>query len=154
MYNNSVKVPKKTLYVTISKINLLLLFMEIIHVYSENNTRHINTKCTVILIVRAVPWLRRLVTDLSLLSLWSRFGQSMWDLWWKKWQWDRFFCEFLRFPFNIIPLWLSILMCHLGDEQYDRWWSQFRDSLTPQTRHNVLIVKTGGTYRSHWALGC
>jgi hypothetical protein len=24
------------------------------------------------------------------------------------------------FPFNIIPLWPSILICHLGDEQYDR----------------------------------
>jgi hypothetical protein len=28
-------------------------------------------------------------------------GQSMWDLWWTKWQWDRFFSEFLGFPVNI-----------------------------------------------------
>jgi hypothetical protein len=25
-------------------------------------------------------------------------GQSMWDLWWTKWHWDRFFSELSVFP--------------------------------------------------------
>jgi hypothetical protein len=25
-------------------------------------------------------------------------GQSMWDLWWTKWHWDRFFPELFGFP--------------------------------------------------------
>ena len=28
-------------------------------------------------------------------------GQSMWDLWWTKWQWDRFFLEYFGFPLSI-----------------------------------------------------
>jgi hypothetical protein len=31
-------------------------------------------------------------------------GQLMWDLWWTKWHWDRFFPRVLRFsPVNFIP---------------------------------------------------
>ena len=33
----------------------------------------------------AVPWLR----------------SSMWDLWWTKWHWDRFFSEYFGFPLSI-----------------------------------------------------
>jgi hypothetical protein len=25
-------------------------------------------------------------------------GQTMWDLWWTKWHWDRFCPEYFRFP--------------------------------------------------------
>jgi hypothetical protein len=28
-------------------------------------------------------------------------GQPMWDLWWTKWQWDRFFPEYFGFPLSI-----------------------------------------------------
>jgi hypothetical protein len=28
-------------------------------------------------------------------------GQSMWDLWWTKWHWDRFFSEFFGFPVTV-----------------------------------------------------
>jgi hypothetical protein len=28
-------------------------------------------------------------------------GQSMWDMWWTKWHWDRFFSEFFGFPPSI-----------------------------------------------------
>jgi hypothetical protein len=28
-------------------------------------------------------------------------GQSMWDLWWTKWHWDRFFSEYFGFPLSI-----------------------------------------------------
>jgi hypothetical protein len=48
----------------------------------------------------AVPWLRRLVASPSP----RRPGQSMWDMWWAKWHWDRFY------PVSTIPSWLSILM--------------------------------------------
>jgi hypothetical protein len=36
-------------------------------------------------------------------------------------------------PVNIITTWLSILICHVGDEQYVHWWLKFRDSLTTST---------------------
>jgi hypothetical protein len=29
------------------------------------------------------------------------WGQSMWDLWWTKWHWDRFFSEYFSFPLSI-----------------------------------------------------
>jgi hypothetical protein len=28
-------------------------------------------------------------------------GQSMWDLWWTKWHWDRFFPDYFGFPLSI-----------------------------------------------------
>jgi hypothetical protein len=34
-------------------------------------------------------------------------------------------------PVNIIPPWLSILTNHLEDEQWARWWLQFRDTVSP-----------------------
>jgi hypothetical protein len=55
----------------------------------------------------------------------------MWDLWWTKWHWDRFFSELFSFPINIIPPWLSLLIYHLGDEQQACWWPQFRDIISP-----------------------
>jgi hypothetical protein len=35
-------------------------------------------------------------------------GQSMWDLWWTKWHWDRFFPEFFGFPLSVSFRWCSI----------------------------------------------
>jgi hypothetical protein len=46
------------------------------------------------------------------------------ELWWKNQEFS---------PADIIPPWLSMLIYHLGGEQYTCWWSQFRDSLTPST---------------------
>jgi hypothetical protein len=43
----SVRTAKKSQHFTITKINWLTLFREIIAVYSENHTKHINTKCRV-----------------------------------------------------------------------------------------------------------
>jgi hypothetical protein len=28
-------------------------------------------------------------------------GQSMWDLWWTKWHWDRFYPEYFGFPLSL-----------------------------------------------------
>jgi hypothetical protein len=41
-----------------------------------------------------VPCLRRLVAA----SHRSGPGWSMWDLWWTKWHWDKFFSKFFSFP--------------------------------------------------------
>jgi hypothetical protein len=42
--------------------------------------------------------------------------------------------SFSVFPVNIIPSWLSMLIYHLKDEQYARWWQQIRDMVSPN-RH-------------------
>jgi hypothetical protein len=42
----------------------------------------------------------------------SHPGQCMWDLWWTKWHWDRFFLQVLRFSFvSTIPLcWIDVCL--------------------------------------------
>jgi hypothetical protein len=45
LFKNSVRTAKKTQHFTITKINWLTLFKEIIAVYCENRTKHINTLC-------------------------------------------------------------------------------------------------------------
>jgi hypothetical protein len=44
---NSVRTSKRTPHFTITKINWLMLFKEIIAVYSEKHTRHMNIKYSV-----------------------------------------------------------------------------------------------------------
>jgi hypothetical protein len=44
IFKDSVRTANKTPHFTITKINWLTLFKEIIPVYSENHTKHINTK--------------------------------------------------------------------------------------------------------------
>jgi hypothetical protein len=44
LFDNPVRTAKKTPYFTITKINRLTLFKEVIDVHSENYTKHINTK--------------------------------------------------------------------------------------------------------------
>jgi len=44
LFKNSVRTSKRTPYFTITKINWLMLFKEIIAVYSENHNKPINTK--------------------------------------------------------------------------------------------------------------
>jgi hypothetical protein len=51
--------------------------------------------------ILAVPWLRRLVADYHRGGPGSIAGQSMWDLWWTKWHWDRFFSKYFGFPLSI-----------------------------------------------------
>jgi len=47
LFKNSVRTSKRTPHFTITKINWLTLFKEIIAVYTENHTEPINTKCRV-----------------------------------------------------------------------------------------------------------
>jgi hypothetical protein len=44
---NSVRTSKRTQHLAITRINQLLLFEEIIAVYTENRTQPLNTECTV-----------------------------------------------------------------------------------------------------------
>jgi hypothetical protein len=73
----------------------------------------------------------------------SRQGQSLWDLWWTKWHWDRFHSEFFAFSLPI-SFHRRSSYSYLGDEQYARWWPQFRDTVCPH-RHEQkqrLIIKS------------
>jgi hypothetical protein len=45
LFKNPVRTSKRTPHLTITKINWLTLFKEIIAVYSENHTEPINIKC-------------------------------------------------------------------------------------------------------------
>jgi hypothetical protein len=45
LFKNSVRTSKRTQHFTITKINWLTLFKEIIADYAENHTKPINTKC-------------------------------------------------------------------------------------------------------------
>jgi hypothetical protein len=47
LFKNPVRTSKRTPQITITKINWLTLFKEIIAVYSENHTKSINAKYTV-----------------------------------------------------------------------------------------------------------
>jgi hypothetical protein len=50
IFKNVVRTAKKTPHFTITKINRLTLFKEIIAVYSENHTKHMNTKFKLLII--------------------------------------------------------------------------------------------------------
>jgi len=47
LFKNSVRTSKRTPHFTITKINSLMLFKEIIAVYSENHTKPIKTKWSI-----------------------------------------------------------------------------------------------------------
>jgi hypothetical protein len=47
IFKNSVRTSKKTQHFTITKINYLMLFKEVISVYSEKHNKPINTKYSV-----------------------------------------------------------------------------------------------------------
>jgi hypothetical protein len=47
LFKNSARTSKRTPHFTITTINWLMLFKEIIAVYSENQAKPINTKCSI-----------------------------------------------------------------------------------------------------------
>jgi hypothetical protein len=47
LFKNSVRTSKRTQHFTLTKISWLMLFKEIIAVYSENHAKLTNTKCRV-----------------------------------------------------------------------------------------------------------
>jgi hypothetical protein len=52
IFKDSVRTSKRTLHITITKVNWLMLFKEVILVYTENHTEPINTN-TELLFVKA-----------------------------------------------------------------------------------------------------
>jgi hypothetical protein len=48
LFKYSVRTSKRTPHFTITEINWLMLFKEIIAVYSENHAKPINTKCSTV----------------------------------------------------------------------------------------------------------
>jgi hypothetical protein len=47
LFKNSARTSKRTPHFTITRINWLTLFKEVITVYSENHAKPINTKCSI-----------------------------------------------------------------------------------------------------------
>jgi hypothetical protein len=54
----------------------------------------------------------------------------MWDLWWKKWQWDRFLSKLFGFPLSISLPQDSILIYHPEKTQQDQRRLQFRNTVS------------------------
>jgi hypothetical protein len=58
--------------------------------------------------------------------------------------------EFFGFPVNIIPPSFSILIYHLGDQQYVRQWQQFRDVISPHTiLKSTELLSQRGDHQLH-----
>jgi hypothetical protein len=58
-------------------------------------------ECSKHMRLSAVPWLWRLVAGLPPRRPGFDPGLSMWDFWWTKWHWDRFFPEYFGFPLSV-----------------------------------------------------
>ena len=71
--------------------------------------------------VRFAPWVQVGQSPVSIQ------GQSMWDLWWIRWQWDRFFSEYfgcpLSVPFHLCSalLFIYMLLLNQKDERGEAW---------------------------------
>jgi hypothetical protein len=63
------------------------------------------------------------------------YGMIVIEIWWTNQEFS---------PVDIIPPWFSMLVYHLGNEQYAHWWPQFRDVVSPHRRdhhyHRVKIM--------------
>jgi hypothetical protein len=44
-------------------------------------------------------------------------------------------------PVDIILPWFSMPIYHMGDEQYARWWQQFRDVVPPHQHDHHHCIK-------------
>jgi hypothetical protein len=92
--------------------------------------------------MKAVPWLKRLVAGLSPrkagFGFWSVHVGFVVD----KVALGQVFLRVLWFsPVNISFRQGSILIYHLGEEQYVRWWPQFRDIVSPHRRGNRYEIQ-------------
>jgi hypothetical protein len=97
----------------------------------------------------AMPWFLQLVAGLSLQRPSSCPGQSMQDLWYTKWHWDRFFFELFGFP-------LSVSFHHGPPYSYIIWGMNDKptggcSSKTqshPIDMNNMSTISVRGTYLS------
>jgi hypothetical protein len=100
----------------VSVFSFLLVYKCAFHLISPSFTRRNNIRWAVLIIFSkdsittsakleeeltncgeeslTVSWLRRFVAGLTAC-------QSMWNLWWTKWHWDRFFFEFDSFSLSV-----------------------------------------------------
>jgi hypothetical protein len=60
----------------------------------------------------------------------------MWDLWWTKWHWDRFFSEFFGFPLSIYHSTVALQTHHLGNANVSRH-PRLGTRSTPPSRRTV-----------------
>jgi hypothetical protein len=91
--------------------------------------------------IRAVTWLRRLVAGLSLRSPGFEPRSIHVGFVVEKVALGQVFLRVLRFsPVNIIPPSLSNSYHHQGDEQYVRYWQQFRDVVLPHQNQSFLSL--------------
>jgi hypothetical protein len=93
-----------------------------------------------------VPWLRSLVASLSPRRPGFEPSQSMWDLWWTNWHWDKFFSSSVFLCQHIIPPSLSK---HLANALYAGVSRHPRLGLTHLTfrRKERLIPTTNIKFR-------
>jgi hypothetical protein len=92
---------------------------------------------------------RRLVTGPLLWKPGSSPGQSMWGLWWKKWQWDRIFLPKFGFPLSV-----SFHKCSINihSSVTDAIYSQQLTAslnITIQRKHQVFTFYIWGFSRKH-----
>jgi hypothetical protein len=72
--------------------------------------------------------------------------QSMWDLWWRKWQWERFPSESFCFPLSILFHRCSIFT-HVSSGGWTKgpFWGPVpqKHSLTPSQQQYMRLIKMG-----------
>jgi hypothetical protein len=66
-----------------------------------------------------------------------------WELWWTNQE---------SSSVDIAPPLFSMLIYHLGDEQYARWWPQFRDVASPHRHENHQLHGAQSALRSGYSL--
>jgi hypothetical protein len=89
-------------YVNIGRVLVLTIF---------NNSLHTWKKTQPTTITR-INWFKEII------AVYIKNHTKMWDLWWTKWHWDRFFSEFFGFPLSISFHRRFPNSYHLGNAQY------------------------------------
>jgi hypothetical protein len=83
-----------------------------------------------------MPWLRWLISSLSPQKHTTESVHVGFVV--NKVALGQVFLQILPFSHvNIIPPWLSMLIYHLGDEQYAPWWLQFRDIVSSHQQQDM-----------------
>jgi hypothetical protein len=114
LFKNSVRTPKRTPHFTITKINWLILFTEIMAVYSENHATPINTKCIItecqsrwfIQLSLRLKGLNDCVSNSEVRLALLIWGRSQWPRGLRRRPWT--LRPWIRIPLKV---WMSVLVC-------------------------------------------